>query len=206
MLYEMELEKSFKSDHEVRKEQDERRVTALKTEQLLTQAELDLLSKQTAQEFEDDCTIELKNFQPATKTTEADKINDMKSLKRQLDRSLFLIVRGFGNKWMLPSGLYRHAETMRGTAERTLRETCGNKLNALFMGNAPYGFYKYRYPKGLNLPNIGAKVFIFKAIYRSGEISNNVEHQWVTKAELADFVEPRKYCNRIKMLLLDDYD
>ena len=45
------------------------------------------------------------------------------------------------------------------TCERLVQETCGGDLKVKFMGNAPCGFYKYKYPKTIRKEGfIGAKV------------------------------------------------
>ena len=45
-------------------------------------------------------------------------------------------------------------------AEEALRELCGDKLDAAYMGNAPCGFYKYKFPKTVaeEAGVVGAKV------------------------------------------------
>ena len=45
-------------------------------------------------------------------------------------------------------------------AEEALRELCGDKAEAAYMGNAPCGFYKYKFPKKVQdeVGAIGAKV------------------------------------------------
>ena len=45
-------------------------------------------------------------------------------------------------------------------AEEALRELCGDKLDAAYMGNAPCGFYKYKFPKSVADASgvVGAKV------------------------------------------------
>lgn len=68
MLATVEKELSLKSNHELRHEQDLMRVEFLKlgdTEEV----DIEEASKQTAVEFEDACTEELKAFTPAPITT-----------------------------------------------------------------------------------------------------------------------------------------
>lgn len=58
-------------------------------------------------------------------------------------------------------------------------------MKVKFYGNAPIGFYKYKYPKKLSTQgNYGAKVFYFLAKYEHGDITNNVKHQWLDHEEL----------------------
>lgn len=53
-------------------------------------------------------------------------------------------------------------------AERALATICGNELNAVFIGNAPCGFYKYRFPKLKPASDdfVGAKVCYYCLICR----------------------------------------
>jgi hypothetical protein len=47
-------------------------------------------------------------------------------------------------------------------AERVLSSVCGNQLNALFLGNAPYGYLKYKFPESVRQRDgvVGAKVYV----------------------------------------------
>lgn len=70
-------------------------------------------------------------------------------------------------------------------AERILQDACGDNIKVKFYGNAPIGFYKYKYPKKLaTQESYGAKVFYFLAKYERGDITNNVKHQWLDHEEL----------------------
>lgn len=77
------------------------------------------------------------------------------------------------------------------TAERVLQDICGTEIKAKFYGNAPIGFYKYKYPKKLNEQGIyGAKIFYFLAKYVDGNITSNVKYQWLDDTELKEVLPP----------------
>ena len=44
------------------------------------------------------------------------------------------------------------------TAERVLQEKCGSEIKARFLGNAPVGFYKYKFASPGEDNTVGAKV------------------------------------------------
>jgi len=52
-------------------------------------------------------------------------------------------------------------------------------LNTKLMGNAPYGFYHYKYPRVLQNQEggqaIGAKIFFYKANYIKGSMESKVK-------------------------------
>ena len=53
---------------------------------------------------------------------------------------------------------------MLQTAERTLHTVVGPNVEARFLGNAPWGYYKYKYPKSLRRESgaIGGKVWLYE--------------------------------------------
>lgn len=54
-----------------------------------------------------------------------------------------------------------------------------------FYGNAPIGFYKYKYPKKLcEQGSYGAKIFYFLAKYMDGNVTSDMKHQWLDNEEL----------------------
>ncbi|KAH9293773.1 hypothetical protein KI387_041023, partial [Taxus chinensis] len=86
------------------------------------------------------------DFMPAPRVTEADKLNDRRSLQRALDRRLFLIIHGtpYGASedrpvWHFPEKLYAGEETLRKCAESALQSIIGCLSNVFFVGNAPCG-------------------------------------------------------------------
>jgi len=74
----------------------------------------------------------------------------VKSLERHLSSHLVLLVKqklGSKEHWLMPQSTRLDGETMREAAERALTETAGKNLDLLMLGNAPVGFYKFKYPK-----------------------------------------------------------
>ncbi|XP_015603780.1 39S ribosomal protein L46, mitochondrial [Cephus cinctus] len=186
MLNQIEYENSMKSDHEIRIELEKQLLQS--QNQQNTEIDLDVVIKQTAQDFVDASEEEVKNFKFAPKITEADEKNVKTSLKRKLDKNLVLLVeQNVGNKtyWIPPQGLRSDGETLRQTAERVLSNICGQGLTVQFYGNAPIGVYKYRYPKDIRDQGLyGAKIFYFLAKYINGNVEETVKYQWLDKEEL----------------------
>ncbi|GIY61705.1 39S ribosomal protein L46, mitochondrial, partial [Caerostris darwini] len=146
-LQKLEKEKSYLSDHEKRHLEDLKASENLKKGDL---EDIDVVSKQTAQDFEDACLEELNAYKPNPRKTKADEANDRKSLQRKLDSSLILVIKQkLGNdfRWILPQIIHEEGETLRQTAERCLHELLPDANKIQFMGNAPVGTYKYKYPK-----------------------------------------------------------
>jgi large subunit ribosomal protein L46 len=202
MLTEIEFENSLKSDHEIQKERDKRQMELLKRGEI--EPDLDA-SKQTAQDLEDQYTDELAKFKLAPRLTEADKKNDTRSTDRKLEETLFLLVEqklGDKSHFVLPQSKRMEGETMRQTAERVLREQCGGKLEVFFYGNAPCGFYKYKYPSGQRTDVVGAKVFFFRTALRKADIDGKaVKYQWLDKVELEKQLKESYFQSISKFLL-----
>lgn len=212
MLAEIELENSNKSDHEVRFEQDMLQAELLKSKSV--DLDIDMALKQTAQDFEDAAIEEYSNFAYESRLTEADRMHDLQSLERKLDRHLLLVFQekqGDQKVWIMPQGLRMDGETMLQTAERVLKEKCGADLMVHFYGNAPCGVYKYKYPKNLvgngENASVGAKVFFFKAQYIAGHLEHNKlkheEFKWLGREELMTSL-PEEYCRNVSQFLIDE--
>lgn len=204
ILNDIEAERSHKSNHEMKR--DLEKATALAKEQDL---DSDKRTHQTAQDFEDAAQDEYKKFKFASRITPADEKNDTKSLDRKLDYNLVLVIKeklGKDLHWIFPQGIRRDGETMRQTAERVLEENCGNELKTVFLGNAPCGFYKYKYPKDVqkSSKSVGAKIFFFKAFCMGGNVKKGscTDYQWLTQKELGILHED--YKKSIDMFLIND--
>ncbi|XP_040825551.1 39S ribosomal protein L46, mitochondrial [Ochotona curzoniae] len=210
LLRQIEIEKSLYSDHELRV-LDEAQRLAKKRADLQEEEEEEEKGEPgiiLAQDLEDTWEQAFLRFRPGARTTEADEKNDRTSLHRKLDRSLVLLVRqelGGQDVWMLPQAEWQPGETLRGTAERTLAVFSGNNMNTKFLGNAPCGHYKFKFPQAIRTENsFGAKVFFFKALLLAGDLSPAREetcHAWVSQEELGDYLSPR-YLAQVRKFLL----
>ncbi|XP_033226957.1 39S ribosomal protein L46, mitochondrial [Belonocnema kinseyi] len=185
-LNQIEFENSYKSDHELKVEQDNK----LKGQPVNDDTEVTI--KQTAQDFEDAYKEEFEKFNFASRITEADEKKITNSLKRKLDNTLLLLTeqkRGTELLWLPPQGIRNEGESMRQAAERALIDSCGSDLTVKFYGNAPIGFYKYLYPRAKRSEGSdGAKVFYFLAKYEKGTVPEKLNHQWLDRKELTEIL------------------
>ncbi|GCC25649.1 hypothetical protein chiPu_0004060 [Chiloscyllium punctatum] len=208
-VLQVELEKSVYSDHELRVFEDEEKLRWTQADDYDSEEEEDVgQDLVTAQDQEDMWEQKFRKFRAAERIQEADEKNDRSTLNRQLDKKLILLVKekvGDEEIWLLPQSEWKPGETMRQTAERALSTVSGNELHAVFLGNAPAGFYKYKYPKDLrNSSIVGAKVFFFKALLMNGDLKTRRkgDYVWVTKSELKDYLKP-KYLQQVNRFIFD---
>nr|XP_006139376.1 39S ribosomal protein L46, mitochondrial [Pelodiscus sinensis] len=195
----IEVEKSHFSDHEIRHLVEEEQLQKKKyniQDEATDSGQAILL----AQDLEDAWEQKFQN---------ADKCNDRTSLNRKLDRNLVLLVKqqvGSQEQWLLPQAEWQAGETLRSTAERVLATLSGNHIRAKFLGNAPCGFYKYKFPKACRTEDsVGAKIFFFKALLQSDDMlqaERRGEYAWVSKGELGDYLKP-DYLKQITSFLMD---
>ena len=151
-MREIEDERSLKCDFELRQEKDlenaERKKKGLEPLTAAAASDSDL---RTAEDMMEEWKRDLKQFEPAPTRSKADEENDLRSMQRELSRPLRLVVElkwptSEGDdtwKWDLPTTKWREGETMRETAERALRENCGDGLKVQVLGNAPFAMYKF---------------------------------------------------------------
>ncbi|XP_042615460.1 39S ribosomal protein L46, mitochondrial-like [Cyprinus carpio] len=209
LMHQMELERSLLSDHELRLLEDAARMSRKQEEDYDSdEEEEDYRDKEivTAQDLEDIWEQKLKQFQPAPRSQAVDE-KDVSSSERCLADSLILLVKkhvGSQKLWLLPQIQWQTGETLRQTAERALASLPGADLKATFLGNAPCGFYKYKYPKDIQKEgSVGAKVFFFKAVLPSHKhlpLEKN-SFAWVKKEELQDFLKP-EYLKQVRRFIM----
>lgn len=208
LMRQIEFEKSLLADHEVKVLEDAARMSRKQDEDYDSDEEDDYRNKKivTAQDLEDVWEQNLKQFQPAPRL-QGDGETDMSSLERCLADSLVLLVQkdvGSQKIWLLPQIEWQTGETLRQTAERALASLPGADLKATFLGNAPCGFYKYKYPKDVQKEGlVGAKVFFFKAVMSSQKhlpLEKNT-FAWVKKDELQEFLKP-EYLKQVRRFIM----
>jgi len=197
----VEFERGLKNETEIKLEKEK---AALKQKKDL---DIDVATIQSTQDLIDAYKEEFRQFKPADRLTDADKSNDVTSLQRKLDKRLvFVLKQELGDKsfYILPQGKRAEGETLRQCADRVLKEKCGQDIKARIFGNAPCGFYKYKYPKSLRSEaSVGAKVFIYFARYSSGQVTGEgVDFKWLDKPEL-DKVLPDQYKKSVLPVLFD---
>lgn len=164
--------------------------------------DVDAVSTQTTQDLKDIWKEELNKFQLAPRVTEADKNNDKTSTNRKLEESLTLVVEqqvGDEKIALLPESRLQEGETLRQAAERMIKATCGDSAQAQIYGNAPCGFYKYKYPRAMRKDVVGAKVFFYRAVLKAGQVDKKLgKFEWLDKEELMAKVD--KYVDYKKCL------
>nr|XP_005294941.1 39S ribosomal protein L46, mitochondrial [Chrysemys picta bellii] len=206
LLHQIEVEKSNFSDHEIRRmaeeEQLQKRKDNIHDEEAVQATVL-------AQDLEDAWEQKFQQFKAGPRITDADKHNDRTSLNRKLDQNLMLLVKEkVGNQevWLLPQAEWQAGETLRSTAERALATLSGNCIQAKFLGNAPCGLYKYKFPRAFRTEgSVGAKIFFFKALLQSGDLlqaERREDYVWVSKGELGDYLKP-DYLKQVNRFLMD---
>ncbi|KAK9457037.1 39S mitochondrial ribosomal protein L46-domain-containing protein [Dipodascopsis uninucleata] len=139
---------------------------------------------------------------PASRVTEADKKNDVHSLERKLDRSLYLLVTANGkSNWQFPTAEVLPSESLTTAAERMLTSMGGENMNTWIISNSPAVFHKDE-SNGADNSFVGSKAFylrsrIFAGKFVPQEGSGIKDFAWVTKNEIEDYVDP-EYWNKIK--------
>ncbi|XP_066446080.1 large ribosomal subunit protein mL46 [Eleutherodactylus coqui] len=208
LLQQIDMEKSLYSDHELHLTMDAERLRRMQSDAYDSddEGQQDIV---TAQDLEDKWEQKWREMQLAPKITEADEKNDRTSLNRKLESNLVLLIKEkIGNEeiWMFPQIEWMAGETMRQTAGRALSNLSEKHIEALFLGNAPCGFYKYKFPKMMRSEDVmGAKVFFFKALLKSQSLLPNKkkgEYVWVSKDELKDYLKPA-YLSEVNKFVID---
>jgi len=164
-------------------------------------------SNTQADELEEDFT----NYTPESRTTQDDIEQNTQSLNRHLDKSLYLIIQKAGSRynWQFPSTNWVNGESIKNTAERALRDSCGSNWKYWIPSQSPCGVYKYRVESELQdlLKAEGIKEFFFRSHYFGGELKMNSkivkDYKWVSKEELKDYLD-EEYYNSVIQLIYDD--
>ncbi|EDW76856.1 uncharacterized protein Dwil_GK16633 [Drosophila willistoni] len=207
LLWRVEHENSLKSNHEIKHERDLAQAELIKQGKAQVEVD-DSAAKQTAQDLKDAYVEEFKKFQLAARKTPDDAANKTDSTDRCLEETVYLLVQqkiGQQQHLLLPQGKRTDGESMRQTAERVLREQCGQNLQVLFYGNAPAGFHKYKYPSNQRSESVGAKIFFYRASLLSGNVDAKqqptIKYEWLPKEALSGKFKNTAYAESVNKFL-----
>jgi hypothetical protein len=141
--------------------------------------------------------LETLPFEPAPRITEADKVDDRRSVERKLPNSLYLLVKRNRptHPWQFPQGRFieEKDDTLRGAAERIIDRAVGD-VDRWFISNAPMGHYTYEYPAQIQeqRKEFGAKVYFFRAQLIEGNIRLETrlykDYAWLTRSEASLYI------------------
>jgi len=211
-ITELEQRESVQSDFELRVMEDEARKVLGDTVDLGVREEETQLK--SALENLDQWSKEEEKFR--SKLNFSDSI-PAGALGAEPTRQVVLVTKtqlGDDDLWMLPQDAWQPGETLRETSERIVEEQCDPALRIRILGNAPVGFFKYKYPKKVRQENeegfIGVKMFFYRG-YVGGNYrrslkllrDSNQEELWLSHDQLDEKLSPR-YCNAVKQFLIDD--
>ncbi|CAD6192784.1 unnamed protein product [Caenorhabditis auriculariae] len=192
---EEEAEKSLLNDYELKSKNDQKmleRRAALEREGKEL-SELDEQIGLTNAVREDEWARAAQRFENQYKFSQIPQISDLRSVERQMDRKLVLIVKqtfgqkGYKSPWILPQIQHRSGETLRQTAERCIGEVSKNDLNFTIAGNAPIAVHSQKYPAPIQK----------KTAQNTSDFAVSHEHvadfQWVTPDEFRSTVNDKRY-------------
>lgn len=140
-----------------------------------------------------------------SRTTQADKDHDTKSLNRALDRTLYLLLRKDRDEyaWQFPQGAMGLNETLTDSSSRVLTSLAGRNMKTWQVGKIPVGHLQYPYQDRHGHP--GNKVFFMKSRIFAGQCQLSrdagvVEYGWFTSDEVNEKVDER-YWKQVKAML-----
>ena len=168
---------------------------------------------------------------PMPRITEADRVGDLQSLNRRLERTLYLVVNNGKRVWELPSSVLEKGESLHTVssisvkvvmdihiecwkvAERIIVQTGGVNMNTWVVGNMPVGHQVYNYSQAIvdkdtGTETRGEKVFFMKARIMAGQanlVDNKYgleEFRWLDREEIQKAFHPRDW-NAVKNILPD---
>jgi len=226
LLEKHEANQGLYAEHELTHIEDLKRTERLasKTGEV-DEKDVEMVGKQTAQDYEDKGNQELAAFSFADTVTEADKSGDKKSLERCLDRHLLLLTKfaiGDKDRWLVPHVKHTSGEegSLRETAEQALEQFFGKSIfpHITIMGNAPASVYSYRYPNKIRSElegRQGGRIFFFKVKVKNPDklighlqpTSLVKDYSWLTREEAGQLLREEgndRYWKQLSASLLSE--
>lgn len=162
---------------------------------------------------EDDVSRPIK---PNSRVTESDKQNNLKSLERQLDRTLYLIVQDkvTGN-WKFPSFQYEKTVNkvpLHNYAETKIQEISGKDMNLFTVTNTPIHVLRYDAQNSIisqeqQQSEVKAREYIIKSHILAGgfQLAKDAPYKdylWLNNEELKNYLST-DYFNQVEFLLAE---
>ncbi|KAG5984772.1 hypothetical protein E4U55_003284 [Claviceps digitariae] len=146
---------------------------------------------------------------PMGRETEADKTGDVRRLDRQLDKTLYLVVKG-KDGWQFPADVITKDENLHKTAQRVLDQAAGVNMNTWIVGRVPVAHIvkqPLQEPDG-SITERGLKTFFLKGRIMAGQanLKNNpfgyTDFKWLTREELEQELSP-EYFRCVRNMMSD---
>ncbi|KAI0928241.1 hypothetical protein AcW1_005548 [Taiwanofungus camphoratus] len=154
---------------------------------------------------------EAKTEEPMPRVHEADIKGDVRSLDRQGERNIYLLLQGrdpAGNSaWRFPQGGIQEGELLHEAAERDLHAECGKLMDTWVVSRNPIGVYEPSRPTGADELSLAKSyIFFYKAHILAGQVQpdakNILDFAWLTKEEIEPRVD-KEYWSGVKDMLSD---
>jgi hypothetical protein len=123
-----------------------------------------------------------------------DEAKDHTSLDRALVEKLYMIVKS-GGSWGFPEGDKLEDMTMRDSALQLVLDKLGEGTDVTVypVGNAPIHHLLQPFEEAKRADSFGQAVYFYKSQYVEGAYEPKEDQLWVTKAELAGYVDADYY-------------
>ncbi|KAF9052771.1 39S mitochondrial ribosomal protein L46-domain-containing protein [Panaeolus papilionaceus] len=146
----------------------------------------------------------------APRKHESDTTGDVKSLDRQGQRNLYLLLKATDSAgkstWRFPQGDVEKGQLLHQAAQKDLHAECGDNMDSWIVGRIPIGVYQPPTVPQSTPETPEHYVFFFKGHIMAGQVKpegKGVEDfAWLTKEEIETRVVPH-YWNAIKDILSD---
>ncbi|KAK7430003.1 hypothetical protein QQZ08_003392 [Neonectria magnoliae] len=145
---------------------------------------------------------------PVSRVTEADKKGDVRRLDRQLDRTLYLVVKS-EEGWVFPADVIPKDQNLHESAKRTLDEAAGVNMNTWVVGRVPVAHVVTQpVVKDGTVEKKGQKTFFLKGRIMAGQadLKDNrfgyTDFKWLTREELEKELSP-EYFRGVRNMMAD---
>ncbi|KAG6006121.1 hypothetical protein E4U21_007357 [Claviceps maximensis] len=146
---------------------------------------------------------------PMERETEADKKGDVRRLDRQLDKTLYLVVKG-EDGWGFPADVITRDENLHEAAKRVLDQAAGVNMNTWIVGRVPVAHVikpSLEGPDG-SVTKRGQKTFFLKGRIMAGQANlkgnpfGYTDFKWLTREELEKELSP-EYFHGVRNMMSD---